>query len=300
VKISLVTPCFNSAAYLEDTIRSVLSQEIPDLEYMVVDGGSTDGTADIIRKYADRLAWWVSERDSGQVDALNKGFARATGEIVGFINADDVLLPGALRAVHEAFARQPEVDLLYGEVEWIDSEGRPTGSHAGKISDLGEALDIYSVWWSQRQWVQPEVFYRRELKERVGVFDQRYNLAFDFDFWVRCFRAGARVARIPEQLVQFRVHANQKSSAAAQAADEIRAVVRCHLDSGAAISPAHRRRLEARLSYDLYQLGIDSRPGFLRALLGNPGWLRAPEVRDRIRAACTRLLFHRKGLPSNR
>ncbi len=300
MKISLVTPCFNSAAYLEATIRSVLAQEIPELEYFVVDGGSTDGTVEIIRRYADRLTWWVSEKDSGQVEALNKGFARATGDIVGFINADDVLLPGALPAVLQAFTRQPEVDLVYGEVEWIDGEGQPTGSHAGAISNLDEALDIYRVWWSQRQWVQPEVFYRRSLKERVGAFDQRYNLAFDFDFWVRCFRAGARVARLPEQLVQFRVHANQKSSAATQAADEIRAVVRRHLDDGAAISPAQRRRLEARLSYDLYQLGRGQRPGFLRALLGNPGWLRAPEVRQRIRAACARVFFLRKGLAPNR
>jgi glycosyltransferase involved in cell wall biosynthesis len=291
VKISLVTPCYQSAAFLEQTILSVLSQGVADLEYLIVDGGSTDGTVDIIRRYADRLAWWVSESDRGQVDALNKGFARVTGEIVGFLNADDVLRPGALQAVLQAFAQQPEIDLVYGEVEWIDHAGRPTGSHAGNISNLDEALDIYGVWWSQRQWVQPEVFYRRTLKERVGPFDERYHLAFDFDFWVRCFRAGARVARLPEQLVQFRLHPNQKSTAAGQAAEEIRTIVRRHLDDGAAMSPRHRRRLEARLSYDDYQLTSGARPGFFRALLGNPGWLRAPEVRERLRAACARRFF---------
>lgn len=300
MKISLITPCFNSAAFLEKTISSVLSQGITDLEYMVVDGGSTDGTVEIIRRYADRLTWWVSEPDGGQVEALNKGFVRATGEIVGFINADDVLLPGALQAVLEKFEREPEAEIVYGEVEWIDAEGRSTGSHAGKISDLEDALDIYRVWWSERQWVQPEVFYRRALKERVGAFDPRYNLAFDFDFWVRCFRAKARVMRIPEPLVQFRIHGNQKSRAATQAADEIRAIVRHHLDDGAAITPAARRRLEARLSYDLYQLGGEPRPSFFRALLSHPGWLRAPEVRDRIRAACTRLVFPRKELAAKR
>src|SRR6185295_12367688 len=170
----------------------------------------------------------------------------------------------------------------------------------GKISNLDEALDIYSVWWSQRQWVQPEVFYRRSLKERVGAFDQRYNLAFDFDFWVRCFRAGAVVEKLPEALVQFRVHPNQKSSAATQAADEIRTIVRRHLDDGAAISASQRRRIEARLSYDLYQLRNGQRPGFLRALLCNPGWLRAPEVRERIRAACGRLLSPQKRLAPHR
>ncbi len=300
MKISLVTPCFNSAAFLEETIRSVLAQEIPGLEYFIVDGGSTDGTVEIIQRYADRLTWWVSEKDKGQVEALNKGFARATGDIVGFINADDVLLPGALPAVLQAFTEHPDAELVYGEVEWIDGEGRATGSHAGAISNLDEALDIYGVWWSQRQWVQPEVFYRRSLKERVGAFDQRYNLAFDFDFWVRCFRAGARVQRLPEQLVQFRVHANQKSSAATKAADEIRTVVRRHLDDGALVSPTRRRRLEARLSYDLYQLERGNRPSFIRALLENPNWLRAPEVRERIRMACTRLFFPRKGLAPDR
>ena len=300
MKISLVTPCFNSAPYLEETIRSVLAQEIPGLEYFIVDGGSTDGTVEIIQRYADRLTWWVSETDGGQVDALNKGFARATGDIVGFINADDVLLPGALTAVMKAFTEQPEADIVYGEVEWIDGQGQPTGSHAGKISNLDEALDIYHVWWSQRQWVQPEVFYRRSLKERVGEFDPRYNLAFDFDFWVRCFRAEASVMKLPEQLVQFRIHPNQKSKAERQAADEIRMIVRRHLEEGAAISPARRRRLEARLSYDQYQLDNGNRPSFFRALLGNPNWLRAPEVRDRIRAACTRLIFRRERLVSNR
>lgn len=289
MKISLVTPCFNAAAFLEETIRSVFAQDIPDLEYLIVDGGSTDGTVDIIRRHADRLAWWVSEKDSGQTAALNKGFARTTGEIVGFLNADDVLRPGALRAVRQAFAQQPEIDLVYGAVEWIDGAGRPTGAHAGDISNLEEALDIYQVWWSHRQWVQPEVFYRRALQERVGAFDERYHLAFDFDFWVRCFRAGARVARLPEQLVQFRIHPHQKSSASAQAAAEIRTIVRRHLDDGAALSPPHRRRLEARLSYDLYQSTRGARPGFLRALLAHPGWLRAPEARARLRAACARL-----------
>jgi glycosyltransferase involved in cell wall biosynthesis len=294
VKISLVTPCYNSAAYIEETICSVLSQGIPELEYMVVDGGSTDGTVEIIRRYADRLTWWVSEKDNGQVDALNKGFARATGDILGFINADDVLLPGALDAILQTFTERPEVDLIAGEVEWIDGEGRPTGSHAGEITNLEEALDIYRVWWSQRQWVQPEVFYRRALKERVGAFDQRYHLAFDFDFWVRCFRAGATVARVRKPLVQFRQHPDQKSNAVTECNREIRAIVRRHLDDGALVSPAHRRLLDARLSYDHYQLDADGRQGFLRALLGHPGWLRAPEVRERLRAACARLFFPRK------
>jgi glycosyltransferase involved in cell wall biosynthesis len=290
MKVSIVTVAFNAAATIEQTMRSVLSQEGVDLEYIVVDGGSEDGTVAIIQRYAPMLSWWISEQDRGQTDALNKGFAHATGEVLGFLNADDVLLPGALRAITAAFEREPRVDLVYGEVEWIDFAGSSTGVHAGNISSLDEVLDIYRLWWGQRQWVQPEVFFRRGLKNRVGAFDERYNLAFDFDFWVRCFRHDAHVSRLPQRVVQFRRHAAQKSSASAKAADEIRAIVRRHLDEGAAITPALRRRLEAQLSYDEYQSGRASAGGFLGAFLRHPQWIFAPEARARARAACAELI----------
>lgn len=290
MKISLVTVAYNAAATIEQTLRSVLTQEGVELEYVVLDGGSNDGTAAIIERYAPQLAWWQSMPDRGQVDALNKGFARTTGDLLGFLNADDVLLPGALQAVAKAFAREPQAELVYGEVEWINAVGQSTGFHAGDISTLDEMLDIYRVWWARRQWVQPEVFFRRPLKERVGGFDERYHLAFDFDFWVRCFRARARVARLPEQLVQFRLHAGQKSSAAAHAAEEIRTIVRRHLDDGAPIRPALRRRLQAQLSYDDYQSGRSGGHGFLSAFVRHPQWIFAPEARARARAACAKLL----------
>ena len=114
MKISIVTPCYNAAATIEETIRSVLDQEGVDLEYIVCDGGSTDGTADIIRRYESRLAWWVSERDRGQVDAINKGFVRATGDVLGFLNGDDVLAPGALKTVCETFGKNPNADIVQG------------------------------------------------------------------------------------------------------------------------------------------------------------------------------------------
>jgi hypothetical protein len=178
---------------------------------------------------------------------------------------------------------------VYGEVEWIDDAGRGAGFHAGNISSLDEVLDIYGVWWAQRQWVQPEVFFRRSLKERVGVFDERYDLAFDFDFWVRCFRQGARVSRLPRRLAQFRRHTAQKSAASAKAADEIRAIVRHHLGDGARVTPSLRRRLEAQLSYDAYQSGSGD-GGFLGAFLRHPQWIFAPEARARAHAACAKLM----------
>ncbi len=285
MKVSLITVCFNSAATIEETLRSVLTQEGGEVEYIVVDGGSTDGTVEIIQKYAPRLAWWVSERDRGQVEALNKGFARATGDVFGFLNADDVLLPGALRAICGRFAAEQDKEIAYGGVEWIDFAGNPLGSHHGRISSLYEILDIFAVWWGGRQWVQPEVFFRRSLKERVGNFDERYHLAFDYDFWVRCFLAGVQVASLSAPLVRFRRHAGQKSNAVEPANDEIRAIVREHLAAKPPIGAWRRAVLGAQLRYDLYQSSaVDHRPPFAAALARDPAWLLAPAVRQRLAA----------------
>ena len=282
MKVSIVTPCYNAAATIEETIRSVVDQEGVDLEYIVCDGGSTDGTADIIRRYESRLAWWVSEPDRGQVDAINKGFARATGDVLGFLNGDDALTPGALKTVCAAFAAQPDADIVHGGVEWIDFDGHPLGTHLGDMNCLEDALDIFKVWWGNRQWVQPEVFYRRALKERAGDFDERYHLAFDYDFWVRCFRAGARVVRLPETLVRFRRHDAQKSVDAASANDEIRAILAEHLADRAEIGSWTCLRLRAELAYDLYQSGKGPRPSFAAALLRHPSWLLCAPVRKRL------------------
>ena len=297
MKISIVTPCFNAARFIRETLASVLDQDVPDLEYIVVDGGSTDGTIELIKACGKRLAWWVSEKDDGQTSAINKGLARSTGSILGFLNADDVLTPGALRSVLDAFAANPDVDIVYGGVEWIDSTGASLGHHTGDISNLSEVLDIYRVWWAKHQWVQPEVFIRRSLWERVGAFDTRYHLAFDFDYWVRCFLAGARVLRVPQCLVRFRLHENQKSTASRHAAGEIRSIVRAALHSHPPIKDKLRRRIEAQLSYDLYQSGEANGPRgrklcFAEALFCHPEWLiYAPEARARIRAACVGRLF---------
>lgn len=288
MKISLVTPCFNGARFIRETIESVLAQDGADVEYGIVDGASTDGTAEIVRGYGARLAWWISERDAGQADALNKGFARTRGEVLGFLNADDVLEPGALEAVARAFEEEPALDLVYGRVTWMDADGRAQGEHAGDISSLGEVLDLQRVWWAQRQWVQPEVFFRRRLWERVGAFDTRYHLAFDYDYWVRCFLAGVRVKRLPQTLVRFRLHADQKSSASRQAADEIRDIVGRALAQNPPLSSSLRRRIAAELSYDLYQCSdAHTRPGFLRALVQHPEWLwRCRAVRERLKTSC--------------
>lgn len=289
MKVSIVTVSFNSARTIDETIQSVLTQEGVELEYLIVDGASGDGTAEIIRKYEAQLAWWVSERDRGQVEALNKGFARATGDVLGFLNADDVLLPGTLREVCARFAQAPEKDIVYGGVEWIDLEGRSLGTHFGSIASLEEILDVFNVWWGERQWVQPEVFFRRSLKEKAGAFDERYQLAFDYDFWVRCFLAGAKVSQLPVPLVKFRRHAAQKSADFQRAVDEITASMGEHLATHPPISRWKHRELSARLAYTRYQkLPIEQRPSFASALVRHPGWLFSPEVRQRILTSLSR------------
>jgi glycosyltransferase involved in cell wall biosynthesis len=288
----LAVPTFNCGSFLRQTLESLNAQGA-SVCWWLQDGVSTDATVEIARSLARTGDVVKTEHDAGQADALNRAMGRMGGEIIGFINGDDCLLPGAADHVLKFFQDNPEVDLVYGQVEWMDLNGATTGTHCGRLSSLAEVLDIYHVWWNGRQWVQPEVFYRRSLWEKAAGFDASYQLAFDYDFWVRCFRVGARAVNIPRPLARFRLHAGQKSSAADRAADEIRTVVGKHLASGVEIDGATVRRLRAELSYDLYQSGRLStgdcaRPAFFSALLRNPDWLLCAPVRSRIAASLRR------------
>lgn len=204
-KITVVTPSFNQAVFLEETLLSVLSQEYPLLEYIVMDGGSTDGSAEIIRKHADRLAHWQSGKDEGQSDAIHGGFLRATGDVLGWLNSDDTLRPGTLKRVGEYFAEHPEVDLVYGDMNLIDSEGRFLYT-ARPLLDLG--ILVYENPFVPQQ----TMFWRRPLYERVGGMDRTLRFAMDYDIAIRLLLAGARVKKLPGVLANFRVHPSAKSS----------------------------------------------------------------------------------------
>jgi glycosyltransferase involved in cell wall biosynthesis len=293
----LAVPVYNAETFLADTLKSLNAQG-EYARWWLQDGGSIDRTLEIARSYARPGDTVVSESDKGQTDALNRAISRMGGTIIGFINGDDVLAPGTAERVVKFFEEHPHIDLIYGCVEWMDADGRVTGFHRGRISNLNEVLDVYNVWWSQKQWVQPEVFFRRSLFERVGGFDPQWNLAFDYDFWVRCLLAGARVAETPAITARFRIHAAQKSSAADQAADEIRAIVQRHL-SKARIGVWRRLKLRAALSYDLYQLGRTTpngapRESFIRALLTHPYWCLSPLARRRIQSGLAKALQFRR------
>jgi glycosyltransferase involved in cell wall biosynthesis len=206
-RITLVTPVFNGIRYIEDTIRSVLHQGYPNLEYIVVDGGSTDGTVDIIRKYQKHIYWWISQRDHGVYDALNTGFAQSTGGIMGWLNSSDLLHTSGLFVVGSVFGSLPNV-------EWIT--GRPTGFNPdGMTVDVRDlpAWSRYRFLAGANRYIQQEsTFWRRSLWEKAGArLDDSYRDVGDFDLWVRFFRH-ARLHTVDALIGGYRFHADALSA----------------------------------------------------------------------------------------
>lgn len=202
--LSLVTCSFQQGRYLEQTMRSVLDQKYPGLEYVVIDGGSKDESISIIRKYAADLAYWVSEPDGSQTEALIKGFGHATGDIMGWLCSDDLLLPGALAAVGKFFTDNPHVMAAYGDALWIDGEGH-------FIRPKKEAGFNRFVFLYDHNYVpQPSMFWRRSLHQSVGGLDTRFDLTMDADLWDR-FSQVTQIARIPAYLSCMRFYPEQKT-----------------------------------------------------------------------------------------
>lgn len=203
--ISIVTCSFQQGKYLDATMRSVIGQEYSNLEYIVMDGGSTDASVEIIKRYGQHLAHWVSERDEGQTDALIKGFKLSRGEIMGWLCSDDLLLPGALKSVSEFFEAHPHIDAAYGDSLWIDGS-------SNFIRCKREIPFNRFVWFYDHNYVpQPSMFWRRRLYDAVGGLDSRFDLAMDTDLWER-FSARARIARIPGYLSAMRFYPEQKQN----------------------------------------------------------------------------------------
>jgi len=204
--ISVVTPSYNQVKYVEQTLRSVIGQRADVHEYFVMDGGSTDGSVDVIRRYADRIDYWISEKDRGQSDAIHKGFSRATGDVLCWLNSDDLFLPGALRTVREAFDRHPEWDVVLGYHVNIDAEGRLTAVH--RIP--GQTLSWLK--WGILHVAQQACFFRRSLYERVGGLDLSLHCVMDSELWIRFLAAGAKWGHVREHLAAYRLHEETKTA----------------------------------------------------------------------------------------
>jgi glycosyltransferase involved in cell wall biosynthesis len=203
-EVAIVTPSYNQGTYLAATIDSVLSQNYPRLQYRVEDGGSSDNSRGVLESYGSRLTW-RSERDAGQADAINRGFSETSGEIMGYLNSDDLLLPGALAFVARAFAEHPNVDVVYGHRIYIDENGLETGRWVTVPHDA-EALKLVTVV------PQETMFWRRRVWERIGPFDAKLHFAFDWDFMLRAQAAGYKFRQLPRFLGCFRVHGAQKTA----------------------------------------------------------------------------------------
>ena len=229
--VSIITPSFNQARYIEATIQSVLSQAYPRIEYIIVDGGSTDGSVDIIKKYSTTLEsdsllsehqehtltgtrasglqnhvvnWWVSEKDQGQTDAINKGFARANGDILAWINSDDTYEPGAISAAVKYLQEHPEVGLVYGDCNFINEHGRVIGKFASAQTNYRLLRQGYA------HIPQQTMFFRVDLWKQVSPLDSSFYFAMDYDLWTR-IAAHAELKYVPQTWANFRLHTSGKT-----------------------------------------------------------------------------------------
>jgi len=206
LKISLVTPSFNQSKFLEKTIHSVLDQNYPTLEYFVQDGGSTDGTLELLQRIGHRLTSWESAQDRGQAQAINIGFEKTSGEVMAWLNSDDILLPGSLAYIAKYFTDHPEVDIVYGHRILVDENDDEIGSwimpaHDNSILSWADFIPQETLFWRRCLW-----------DKTVQALDETFQFAIDWDLLLRFRNAGASFARLPRFIGGFRIHADQKTS----------------------------------------------------------------------------------------
>lgn len=205
--VTIITPSYNQAPFLEETLRSVIEQDHPKVEYLVVDGGSIDGSIEIIKQHEKEISWWVSEKDKGQAEAINKGFQRAGGEIIGWLNSDDTYQSGILREVVEVFESDPAIALVYGDVRAIDETGGVINHiHYGDWS-LGDLMEFNIIG-------QPAVFFRHEALQTAGFLDPHYHLLLDHHLWLRIAQQG-KMVHISREWASARFHREAKNISSA-------------------------------------------------------------------------------------
>jgi glycosyltransferase involved in cell wall biosynthesis len=214
-KICIVTPSFNQAAFIAEALESVKAQRYPATEHIVIDGGSTDGTVDILRRYSSEPGWdhlrWVSERDRGQSDALNKGFRMATGDMVGWLNSDDRYRPNCFRSVVEGFEINPSTDVLYGDYTWIDEQGQITQIRR-EI-----AFSYFILKYHHTLYIpSTATFYRSKIFDDGNFIDENLHFSMDYEFFLRLARTGYHFKHITKLLADFRWHSRSKTVASVE------------------------------------------------------------------------------------
>lgn len=205
-KITVITPSYNQGQYIEETILSIIDQGYPNLEYIIMDGGSTDNTVEVIKKYQDRITYWVSEKDTGQSNAINKGLRKATGDIINWINSDDQLQPGALMAIARHFMANPDAVIVHGRIEYF-------GETKNYYSTNLPAQDLHIKYVSHICMPQPASFFHRRLIDEQGYLDETLHFSMDTDLFMR---AGLhyKLVQVEEVIARFRLHGNSKSVSA--------------------------------------------------------------------------------------
>ena len=269
--VSIITPSFSQAKYLEQTIRSVLSQDHPRIEYIVMDGASTDGSVDTIEKYADKLTYWESQKDNGQADAINKGFARASGDIIAWLNSDDFYLPGTVSAAVKIFDENPDVVLVYGNMLAVDENGVTFNTLTYKQLTLEDLLCFQIIG-------QPAVFMRRSALQKTSGLDLSFHFLLDHLLWIQIAKHG-RILHVDQTWAAARYHAEAKNRAKAaefgREAFRILDVVEKDQSLSPILSSIHRRarasahRVDARYLLD-GGLPAQALVAWMRALFIHP------------------------------
>lgn len=269
--VSIVTPSYNQASYLEQTIQSVLGQDYPRIEYIIIDGGSTDNSVEIIQRYADRLAYWTSEKDNGQAEAINKGFARTTGEIVAWLNSDDYYMLNTVSVAVRCFEQNPDAVMVYGNMLAVDGDGNTLNVLKYQQLSLEDLLCFQIIG-------QPSVFFRRSALDESGMLEPTFHFMLDHHLWIRLAQQG-RILHVPQVWSAARYHPEAKNRARAaefgQEAFRVLDWAKQQPGLSEAVSSVRRRALASAHRYDARYLldGGQTMPAlraWFRALIIHP------------------------------